>query len=109
MEPVGKHANEDFGCVSKGARLEDRGLWWYCWPFSVRMPRCGVVARDAAQWEAMKEIGSVSVTTVFDVRGAGVLLMPFGAGFHTIPIEGSVACTEMAKQLIKVFGGGEGK
>jgi hypothetical protein len=57
--------------------------------------------------EGMKEIGSISVTTMAEVGGAGVILMPFGAGFRTFPIYGSTLCKEMAMQLIKVFGGGK--
>ena len=57
--------------------------------------------------ESTKEAGRIAITVEYDSAGGGIGLAPFYVVGGEIVIVDSVLCNEMAKQLIKVFGGTE--
>jgi hypothetical protein len=55
------------------------------------------------------KLGSVTIVVKEETASGHVFIPPFGVFVSPLTLTEDTACKEMAKQLIKVFGGGGGK
>jgi hypothetical protein len=96
---LGESGGVDFGLGDESLPVAGVGFWERDEESTLR-----AIILDA---ESIKEAGRIAITVEYDSAGGGIGLAPFYVVGGEIVIVDSVLCHEMAKQLIKVFGGTE--
>jgi hypothetical protein len=96
---LGESGGVDFGLGDESLPVAGVGFWERDEESTLR-----AIILDA---ESIKEAGRIAITVEYDTAGGGIGLAPFYVVGGEIVIVDSVLCHEMAKQLIKVFGGTE--